>query len=159
MECVQLTKAAAGGAVKLEGCLATPIDKLLPTQPVLVGTGTFIASDGASTQPIPIPDLRTGYVLHSAKDGSDLTQSLGGPLRVVYPEGSNVTSICGKPTPLTLKGVTKLVLTDVPNAKSAPACPASVAARGQSLTAAAVVAATLAAVGALLLLRSQGRSS
>mmetsp|Transcript_31822 Transcript_31822/g.83171 ORF Transcript_31822/g.83171 Transcript_31822/m.83171 type:complete len:288 (-) Transcript_31822:427-1290(-) len=97
---------------KLAGCKAASISSLLARTRPNMGegiSGVFTASDGATTDPIAWEDLITGWIVHSSQD-SDLPPALGGPLRVVFPNGSSVTSICGKPTPLTLKGAIALKL-------------------------------------------------
>ncbi len=105
---------------KLDCCLATPISILIKQTShqlsqrafgrALSSTlhGRFYALDGAVTQSIAYADICSGFIVHSTSDGHALPHSLGGPLRVVFMDGSPVTSICGKPTPLTLKGVVRL---------------------------------------------------
>jgi len=111
LESVTLAKEAVGA--KLAGCAACQIGTLLARVRPNLGngvSGVFTASDGATTEPIALCDLGTGWLVHSTSTAAELPSALGGPLRVVFPEGSRVTSICGKPTPLTLKGVMRLDL-------------------------------------------------
>jgi hypothetical protein len=111
LQCDVLSRECAGP--KLVGCKATAIGTLLGKVRPSLGqgvSGVFVASDGATTDPISFGDLVTGWIVHSDPTGAALPPSLGGPLRVVYPEGSRVTSICGKPTALTLKGLVRLEL-------------------------------------------------
>ena len=107
-----LSKEELGNA-KLAGCKGVSIGAILKRVRPNLGegvSGAFVASDGATTDPIELDDLVTGWLLHSDATGAELPASLGGPLRLVYPPDSRVTSICGKSTPLTLKGVLRLEL-------------------------------------------------
>ena len=111
LESVELSTEEVGS--KMAGCAACRIGTLLARVRPNLGngiSGLFVASDGAATDSIPLEDLSSGWLVHTSPTASDLPSSLGGPLRVVYPEGSHVTSICGKPTPLNLKGVVRLEL-------------------------------------------------
>jgi len=111
LESITLAKEEVGS--KMAGCAGCRIGTLLARVRPNLGngvSGVFTASDGAATDAIPLSDLTAGWLVHSSSSASDLPVSLGGPLRVVFPEGSRVTSICGKPTPLTLKGVVRLEL-------------------------------------------------
>lgn len=111
VESITLAKEEVGS--KLAGCAGCRIGTLLARVRPNLGngvSGVFTASDGAATDPIPLSDLTTGWLVHSSPTASELPGSLGGPLRVVFPEGSRVTSICGKSTPLSLKGAMRLEL-------------------------------------------------
>lgn len=102
---------------KLEGCLATPISALLASVTnkatlAASATATFTAADTVCCDPIMQPDLLHGFLVHSTADGkNDLPDGMGGPLRVVYPDGMAIqTSICGTPKPVNLKNVVLMKL-------------------------------------------------
>ena len=112
---------------RLAGCtgatIASVLGRAVPGYARSIASGDFVASDGVQTDPIPLADLVQGVLVHSqagrpsspAADESAVTNELppklGGPLRVVYPDGCAIQSaVCGTPKPVNLKGVVKLQL-------------------------------------------------
>lgn len=105
----------AVAAKKLVGCKAISLQTLLArTRPNLGNgvSGVFSAADGIMTDPITLPELVQGFIVHSDSSGAELPSSLGGPLRVVFPEGVAVqSSVCGTHmSPVNVKNVIKLEL-------------------------------------------------
>ncbi len=71
------------------------------------GSAVVVASDGFASEPIPVPGLRAGYLLHSL-DGEALPDGKGGPFRLLIPEGTEGVP----PSCANVKGVVKIVLRD-----------------------------------------------
>lgn len=103
-------------AGKLEGCKATSVGALLKRMTRILSdpgvSGRFVAADGLCSEPIPMPDLLLGLIVHSDRDGAALPQSLGGPLRVVYPPGvgSQRCKNDGRPMAVNVKDCVRLEL-------------------------------------------------
>ena len=109
---------------RLAGCtgatISSVLSRALPGYARTIASGDFVASDGVQTDPIPLADLEQGVLVHSQAGRpsspafsvtNELPPKLGGPLRVVYPDGCAVQSaVCGTPKPVNLKGVVKLQL-------------------------------------------------
>ena len=100
---------------KLAGCVGASVGALLAKVVGECGdgvSGIFEAADGASTNPIAMHELVQGVVLHSDPSGAALPEKLGGPLRVVFPEGVAVQdSVCKtKQSSINLKMAVKLTL-------------------------------------------------
>lgn len=110
---LESTPTPVGG--KLAGCAGTSIGALLAKVVGECGdgvSGVFEAEDGASTDPIAMHELVQGVILHSDSSGAPLPVNLGGPLRVVFPDGVAVQdSVCKtKQSPINLKMAVKLTL-------------------------------------------------
>ena len=113
VESIALDDAVVGK--KLAGCKGISIRTLLARVRPQMGngvSGTFVAADGAATEPIEFDELVRGWLVHSDSSGGDLPASLGGPLRVVYPSGCAIQStVCKtKTSPVNLKGAVRLEL-------------------------------------------------
>ena len=113
VESIALDDAVVGA--KLAGCKGISVRTLLARVRPQMGngvSGTFVAADGAATDPIDFDELVRGWLVHSDSTGSNLPASLGGPLRVVYPSGCAVqSSVCKtKTSPVNLKGAVRLEL-------------------------------------------------
>lgn len=68
------------------------------------GHAILVAGDGFASEPVPIPILREGVLLHSL-DGEALPADQGGPFRLLIPESANPPSgACAN-----VKGVAKVV--------------------------------------------------
>jgi G3E family GTPase len=69
------------------------------------GTAVVVAGDGFASEPVPVPVLRQGVLLHSL-GGEPLPASQGGPFRLLIPESASAEPIsCAN-----VKGVAKVVL-------------------------------------------------
>jgi len=116
VESVTLSSEIAGS--KLASCKAISVGTLLSRVRPNLGngvSGVFTAADGVSTDPISLDELVVGLIVHTDANGTTpLPVSLGGPLRVCFPEGVAVqSSVCGTPKPVNLKGMVKLELQSI----------------------------------------------
>jgi hypothetical protein len=69
------------------------------------GTAVVVAGDGFASEPVPIPVLRQGVLLHSL-DGAPLPAEQGGPFRLLIPQDASPDPIsCAN-----VKGVAKIVI-------------------------------------------------
>lgn len=113
LKTLEVTPTPVGG--KLAGCVGASVGALLAKVVGECGdgvSGIFEAADGASTDPIAMHELVQGVVLHSDSSGAALPEKMGGPLRVVFPEGVAVQdSVCKtKQSSINLKMAVKLTL-------------------------------------------------
>jgi len=108
----EATVTLPSAAKKLAGCRGTPVSALLPpsVDELPLASGVFVASDGVTTEPIALAELKRVLLVHGAPDGSPLPASMGGPLRAWAPDGCAVQrSQCGTgPAPVRVKFVTEL---------------------------------------------------
>jgi G3E family GTPase len=69
------------------------------------GTAVVVAGDGFASEPVPIPVLRQGVLLHSL-EGAPLPAEQGGPFRLLIPQDASPDPIsCAN-----VKGVAKIVI-------------------------------------------------
>ena len=96
---------------------AAPLNVLLDrAQPTNQAThGTVLSDDGHYKASIPLGDLTDKGWLAFRLDGTDLPRDMGGPLRVVVPQGR---TLCWN-----VKGVVEIRLTAGPEPDSVPANP------------------------------------
>jgi hypothetical protein len=90
----------SGAAARIESLFAS---FALPDR----GTAVVVAGDGFASEPVAIPVLRQGVLLHSLA-GEPLPPDQGGPFRLLIPEEASTDPIsCAN-----VKGVAKVVLRD-----------------------------------------------
>jgi hypothetical protein len=101
---------------KLAGCKGCSVGSLLSRVTRVRGdpgiSGIFVGADGFKTEPIAMEELVQGLIVHSDSAGDELPAKLGGPLRVVFPDGikSQTCKVDGQPMAVNVKGCARLVL-------------------------------------------------
>jgi G3E family GTPase len=68
------------------------------------GSAVVCAADGFASEPVPLPALRAGLLVHTL-NGAALAPEQGGPYRLLIPEGAGAPSACAN-----VKGVVRIVL-------------------------------------------------